>query len=71
MSPSSLSFDFTPICVQIYDLPMDWRSEVISKRVMSHVGVVLDMYKLSVAGGFMGSLRVQISFEIAKALVST
>lgn len=37
----SLSFDFTPIWVQIHYLHVDWGIAIIARRVMSHAGVFL------------------------------
>lgn len=69
MSPSSLSFNFTPIWIQIHDLSMDWRVEVIARRIISQVGTILEVDKLSLSSGSMRTVRIRDNFEIAKALV--
>lgn len=68
MSPSFLSFDFNPVWVQIHDLLMDWRSELIIRKIMCYNCPVLEVDKFSLTSGSMKLIRVQISFDITKVL---
>lgn len=43
MSPSNLTFDTTPILMQVHDLQMDWHKEAIVRGVVSFVGFVTEI----------------------------
>lgn len=70
MSPSNLTFDSTPIWIKIRDLPVDWQSDAIVRRIVSFVDIVMKIDNFSLSSGSLRSLRVHVCFEFAKALVT-
>lgn len=62
ISPSNLSFNSTPIWIQILDMPMYWHIDSIVTGIASKVGNVLEIDKYALLCSVIRSARVCVLF---------
>lgn len=58
----------TPIWVQVYDLPMGYKSEAVGQEIGKRMGGFIDCDMRSFTSGWSEYLRIQIHKDIRKPL---